>query len=152
MLAALVDRVTRRTPARGWLGGRSCCACALSDFTRATRSRTMHRATASSEPVLATARTLLAAAMPLIGGRGLTLLGADVTNLDGDRVQLELPLERRTAAALDRALDEIRERFGSGTVSRASFVDSDDSLAAWLRPGDSASSGAGLGPSAGQEP
>jgi DNA polymerase-4 len=96
----------------------------------------MHRATASTEPVLASARTLLAAAGPFIDGRPLTLLGLTLTNLDRDSGQLTLALERRDRAALDTALDEIRDRFGTGTVSRAAFLDSDDSLAAWLMPGD----------------
>ena len=138
VLAALVDRVTRRTRRAGLAGRTVVLRLRFEDFTRATRSRTMHRATASSEPVLATARALLAGAQPFIDGRPLTLLGLTLTNLERDSGQLALALERRDRAALDSALDEIRDRFGAGTVSRAAFVDSDDSLAAWLMPGDGA--------------
>ncbi len=141
VLAALVDRVTRRTRRAGLAGRTVVLRLRFEDFSRATRSRTMHRATASTEPVLATARTLLAAAQPLIDGRPLTLLGLTLTNLERDNGQLTLALERRDRAALDCALDEIRDRFGAGTVSRASFVDSDDSLAAWLMPGDGVTPG-----------
>jgi DNA polymerase-4 len=146
-LAALVDRVTRRTRQAGLAGRTVVVRLRFEDSTRATRSRTMHRATASTEPVLATARSLLASAQPFIDGRPLTLLGLTLTNLERDSGQLVLALEQRDRAALDVALDEIRDRFGAGTVSRASFVDSDDSLAAWLAPGESATRGAGLGPS-----
>jgi DNA polymerase-4 len=111
------------------------------DFTRATRSRTMYRATAASEPVLATARALLAAALPLIDDRPLTLVGVTLSNLERDGGQLLLPLERRDRAALDAALDEIRDRFGVGTVSRAALLDAEDSLAAWLMPGERGTSG-----------
>ena len=52
------------------------------DFTRATRSHTLPRATAHTETILATARGLLAAALPLIERRGLTLVGVSVANLD----------------------------------------------------------------------
>ena len=152
VLAALVDRVTRRTRRAGLAGRTVVLRFRFEDSSRATRSRTMHRASASTEPVLATARTLLAAAQPFIDGRPLTLLGLTLTNLERDSGQLALALERRDRSALDGALDEIRERFGPGTVSRAAYVDSDDSLAAWLLPGDGAPTGAGLGPRAGPSP
>jgi len=136
VLGALVDRVTRRARRAG-LGGRTVVLrLRFEDFARASRSRTMHRSTAASEPVLATARLLLATAQPFIDGRPLTLLGLALTNLERDSGQLSLALQRRDRAALDTALDEIRDRFGAGTVSRAAYLDSDDSLAAWLAPGD----------------
>ena len=43
------------------------------DFTRATRSHTLPHATQQTEPILATARALLAAAVPMIERQGLTL-------------------------------------------------------------------------------
>jgi DNA polymerase-4 len=142
VLGALVDRVTRRARRAGLCGRTVVLRLRFEDFARASRSRTMHRASASSEPVLATARMLLAAAQPFIDGRPLTLLGLALTNLERDSGQLSLAFERRDRAALDTALDEIRERFGAGAVSRAAFLDSDDSLAAWLAPGDDGAAGA----------
>ena len=136
VLGALVDRVTRRARRSGLCGRTVVLRLRFEDSARASRSRTMHRATASTEPVLATARMLLATAQPFIDGRPLTLLGMALANLERDSGQLSLALERRDRAALDSALDEIRDRFGAGTVSRAAFVDSDDSLAAWVMPGD----------------
>ncbi|MDX6704215.1 MAG: polymerase [Solirubrobacteraceae bacterium] len=141
MLTALVDRVTRRLR-RARLAGRTVILrFRFEDFTRAARSRTMHRATAASEPVLATARALLAAALPLIDDPPLTLVGVTLSNLERDSGQLLLPLEQRDRAALDAALDEIRDRFGAGTMSRAALLDAEDSLAAWLMPGDDGTSG-----------
>ena len=133
-LATLVDRVTRRMRRAGLAGRTVVLRLRFEDFTRATRSRTMPRATAATEPVLATARALLHAAGPLIADRPLTLVGITLSNLERDSGQLSLPLERRDRAALDTALDEIAERFGTGTVSRAVLRDDDDNLARWLTP------------------
>ena len=71
--------------------------------------------------MLATARRLLTASQPAIRRRGLTLLGITVTNLDGAGagVQLEFPFEGSPRVALDAAVDEVRDRFGTDALSRA---------------------------------
>jgi DNA polymerase IV len=96
------------------------------DFSRASRSLTLHRATAESRVILRAAKTLLITASPTIQRRGLTLIGMAVTNIepDGGGIQLVLPLYR-DQLALDRALDELRERFGPGTITRATLVGQD---------------------------
>jgi DNA polymerase-4 len=119
-LVAIVDRVTRRLRAAGRVGRTVVLRLRFDDFTRATRSHTMPRATAETRAILATARDLLAVALPLIERQGITLVGLAVTNLDrADAVQLPLPFDGFDAAALDSALDEVRERFGTKAVSRA---------------------------------
>ena len=93
------------------------------DYTRATRSATLPYATASTERVLATARTLLTEAFPLLESRGLTLVGVAVANHDAaDAVQLVLPFDRRESDALDAVVDLVRERFGSAAITRAVLV------------------------------
>jgi DNA polymerase-4 len=58
--------------------------------------------------------------MPLIVERGITLLGLSLSNLQDDRsVQLALPLDAAAGPALDVALDSVRGRFGSRSVTRA---------------------------------
>jgi len=90
------------------------------DFSHATRSHTLPQATAHTQTILAAVRWLLATAMPTIERRGLTLVGVAVGNLDDDgALQLALPLESRSGIALDAALDEVRDRFGSAAVTRA---------------------------------
>ena len=117
-LAALVDRVARRMRAAGRAGRTVMLRLRFDDFSRATRSHTLPRATAQTQVILVTARELLTTAMPLIRRQGLTLVGVTVANLDdGGADQLELPFERQSA--LDAALDEVRERFGSDAVIRA---------------------------------
>ena len=77
------------------------------DFTRATRSRTLPEPTDRTDIVMATARGLLAEAMPTIRDRGCTLLGLSLTNLDPrDSIQLTLPFDTtgpRGASRADRA-------------------------------------------------
>jgi DNA polymerase-4 len=57
--------------------------------------------------------------MPLIHERGVTMVGVTVGNLDNDNeLQLPLPFDGDAGAALDAALDGVRDRFGSGAVTR----------------------------------
>jgi DNA polymerase IV len=140
VLIALVDRVTRRMRSKGRTGRTVILRLRFADFSRATRSRTLPRATASTAAILGAARTLLKAARPLYARTGLTLLGVTVTNLGrtGSGVQLELPIDRGTGAALDAAVDEVRERFGANAVTRATLLRRDRTLGAWLLPGEEA--------------
>jgi DNA polymerase-4 len=105
------------------------------DFSRATRSHTLPEATSQTPAILATARELLAASVPLIESRGITLLGVTLGNLDDGRaIQLALPLDRARPGALDAALDDIRDRFGSAAVTRAVLLGRDQGLTVPLLP------------------
>jgi DNA polymerase-4 len=122
-LVTLVDRVTRRMRKAGRSGRTVVLRLRFGDYTRATRSATLPYATASTERVLATARTLVAEAFPLLESRGLTLVGIAVANLDdADAVQLVLPFDRRESEALDAVVDLVRERFGSAAITRGVLV------------------------------
>ena len=119
VLISLVDRVTRRMRRARRVCRTVTLRLRFGDFSRATRSHTLSEATAQTQTLLAAARGLLAAALPLIRSQGLTLIGVAFGNLDGDgAVQLALPLDRRETKALDAALDEVRDRFGSGAITR----------------------------------
>ena len=119
LLVTLVDRVMRRLRAKERGGRTVTLRLRFDDYTRATRSRTLPHPTAGTGAVLAAARALLDGAIPLIERRGITLLGITVANLT-DHAQLELPLDRPPDAALDAAIDEIRERFGTNAIRRGS--------------------------------
>ena len=122
-LAALVDRVTRRMRSAHRAGRTITLRLRFGDFTRATRSRSLLKATMQTRAILETARGLLREARPLIDERGLTLVGVAVGNLDGDgAVQLELPFEAPVEDSLDIALDAVRDRFGSSSVTRAASL------------------------------
>ena len=119
LLVSLVDRVTRRARAANRAGRTVALRFRFADFSRATRSRTLPHPTAGTGAILAAARTLLAAARPMIERRGITLLGITVANLS-HAAQLELPLDPRVDPALDLAIDEIRNRFGTDAIRRGS--------------------------------
>ena len=120
VLVGLVDRVTRRMRAGHRVGRTVVLRLRFDDFSRASRSHTMPLATAHTPTVLATARGLLANAQSMIYDRGLTLVGVAVANLDDDdAVQLPLPFDRLGGGALDAALDDVRDRFGTSAVTRA---------------------------------
>jgi DNA polymerase IV len=123
-LMTLVDRVSRRMRT----ARRACRTVVLrlrfDDYSRATRSHTLAEATTRTATLLRIARGLLAASRAVIARRGLTLIGIALTNLcDEKAIQLALPFDR--AAGLDRTLDELRDRFGAGAISRGTLLGQD---------------------------
>jgi DNA polymerase-4 len=135
VVLGLVDRVTRRLRAAGRAGRTVVLRLRFEDFSRVTRSHTLPRPTSDTEVVLATVRALLAGTSPLIERRGLTLVGMAVANLDRDGLtQLTLPFTGRDSPALDAALDQVRDRFGSAAVTRAVLVGRDPGWSPPLLP------------------
>jgi DNA polymerase-4 len=120
ILIGLVERVTGRLRKAQRVGRTVVLRVRFDDFTRATRSHTLPQPTAETARVLAVARALLASLQPVVRRRGLTLVGVAVANLDDDApLQLPLPLDPAAGGALDAALDEIRDRYGTRAVGRA---------------------------------
>jgi DNA polymerase-4 len=134
VVVGIVDRVTRRMRAAERVGRTVVLRLRFDDFSQATRSHTLARATAQTQMVLVTVRALLAAATPMIERQGLTMIGVAVGNLDGGgAVQLTLPFDR-DRGALDVALDDVRERFGSTAVTRAVLLGRDPGLSMPMLP------------------
>ena len=135
VVIALVDRVTRRLRGAGRVGATIVLRLRFDDFSRASRSHTLPQATAETATILATVQWLLELAAPMIERRGLTLVGIAVANLSDDSaVQLPLPFTRRDRAALDAAVDEVRARFGTTSVTRAVLLGRDEGLQVPLLP------------------
>ena len=135
VLVGLVDRVTRRMRVARRVGRTVVLRLRFGDYSRATRSQTLFWATAQTQTILTAARGLLSEAMPSIERQGVTLVGIAVGNLaDDSAVQLALPFDRRASRALDAALDEVRERFGSAAITRAALVGRDQGLLVPLLP------------------
>jgi DNA polymerase-4 len=135
VVLGLVDRVTRRLRAAGRVGRTVTLRLRFDDFSRATRSHTLPRATAETRPILETVRGLLDAATPMIRAQGLTLVGMSIGNLDDARaVQLALPFDHSDGVALDAALDGVRRRFGTASVTRAVQLGRREALTAPLLP------------------
>ena len=134
-LIALMDRVTRRLRRANRVCRTVTIRMRFGDFTRATRSHTLTEATAQTHTLLAAARALLAAAMPTIQSQGLTLIGISLGNLGSDgAVQLALPLDRRETPALDRAVDNLRDRFGSSAIRRGVLLGREEGSSVPLLP------------------
>jgi len=135
VLVGLVDRICGRLR-----GARRMCRTVVlrlrfADFSRATRSHTLLEATSDTATILATARGLLAAAMPTIERQGLTLIGISLTNLsDGRTLQLALPFEDQRAGLIDATLDIVRDRFGADAITRAVLLGRDPGISMPLLP------------------
>ena len=135
VVVGLVDRVTRRMRTAERVGRTVVLRLRFDDFSRASRAHTLPQATAHTRTILAAVRWLLATVMPTIELKGLTLVGIAVSGLDDDiPLQLGLPFDRGCGTALDDALDEIRERFGSNAVTRAVLLGRDQGLVVPLLP------------------
>jgi DNA polymerase IV len=135
VLVGLVDRITRRMRAASRVGRTVVLRLRFDDYSRATRSHTLVQATAQTQPILAAARALLAAAWPMIEREGLTLVGVAVGNLDNrGMIQLALPFDRDGGSALDAVLDAVRDRFGSAAINRATMLGRDLGLSVPMLP------------------
>jgi DNA polymerase-4 len=134
-LVGLIDRVTRRLRRGERVARTVVLRLRFADYTRATRSRTVAEATAQTDTLLHTARTLLWDALPLIRAQGITLIGVAVTNLqDAHAVQLALPLDGPDLPAIDAVVDGIRERFGTAAITRGVLVGRDPGLSVPVLP------------------
>jgi DNA polymerase-4 len=135
VLVGIVDRVTRRLRKAGRIGRTVVLRLRFNDFSRVTRSHTLPWPSAETQTILTTARWLLLTASPLVDRKGLTLVGLAVANLEDDRpLQLPLPVDPRGDGALDTAVDVIRERFGSGAITRAVLLSRESGLIVPLLP------------------
>jgi DNA polymerase-4 len=126
----LVDRVTARLRHAELRARTATLKIRYANFETLTRSRTLPTATDVSTVFLATARDLLD---ELDWGRGVRLLGVSLSGLTpvaGSQRVLDLDdagprrgagVERR--AAVERAVDAVRDRFGTRSVGPASLVD-----------------------------
>ena len=135
VLAQLIDRVAGRLRK----AKRSCRTVVLrlrfADFARATRSHTLPQATTDTEVLLVAARGLLRAVLPALLDRGCTLVGVSLANLDNeDALQLTLPFDEVEPGALDAAVDQVRDRFGTVAVTRAVLLGRDPGLSVPLLP------------------
>jgi DNA polymerase-4 len=134
-LIALVDRLARRLRKAHRVCRTVTLRLRFDDFSRATRSHTMPDATADTLALLTAGRVLLGDALPLIEDRGITLIGIAFSNLFGDdAVQLALPLDGATSMVIDTTLDDLRERFGSGSVTRGVLLGRREGLQVPLLP------------------
>ena len=105
------------------------------DFAKATRSHTVGAATDRTTVLLAVAQGLLAAALPEIEERGITLIGISLSQLTrGDHIQPELPIDWGEGTRLDTVLDAVRDKYGAASVARAAQLGRDPGWSTPLLP------------------
>lgn len=126
MLTQIVDRLARRLRD----GDRGCRTVVLrlrfGDFTKATRSRSLHAPSDRTAVLLTAARGLLDAAQPEIAARGITLIGISFGQLvRGDEVPQELAIDWGESSRLDDVADAVRDRFGAASLARAAQLGRD---------------------------
>jgi DNA polymerase IV len=135
VLVGIVDRLGGRLRKANRVCRTIVLRLRFGDFSRATRSHTLPQATCETQTILAVARGLFAAALPVIEARGATLVGLTLGNLEDDRaVQLALPFDGGRGPALDVALDDVHERFGADSVVRAVLLGRDQGLSVPMLP------------------
>ena len=133
MLLGLADRVCRRLRRAGRVARSVHVRLRFDDFTRITRSHTLARATDETSVVVVIARGLLGSARQRIDRDGCTLLGLSLSGLDdADAMQLSLPFAE--AAAVDRVLDGVRDKYGSTAITRAVLLGRDEGITMPMLP------------------
>ena len=126
ILTQIVDRLARRLRDRDRVCRTVVLRLRYGDYAKATRSRTIGTASDRTPLLLAVARGLLAAALPEIAERGITLIGISLSQLGrADELPPELPIDWDDGMRLDTVLDAVRDRFGATSVARAAQLGRD---------------------------
>lgn len=148
----LADRVASRLRRGDVVARTVTLKVRFADFRTITRAHTLPHATDTAAEITEVARALLAEIDPAPGVR---LVGVTASHLvPAGAVQASLPLgadldraaeERRRHAAVERAVDEVRERFGTGAVGPATLLpapegegegeEEEEDGRTWRRPG-----------------
>ncbi|MEU1973654.1 DNA polymerase IV [Microbacterium sp. NPDC019599] len=126
ILTQIVDRLARRLRDKDRVCRTVVLRLRYGDFARATRSRSLRFPTERTAVLLAVAQGLLAAALPEIEERGITLIGVTFSQLGrAEDAPPELPIDFEDGARLDTVLDAVRDRFGATSVARAAQLGRD---------------------------
>ena len=90
------------------------------DFTTITRQTTLAQPTDSASDIYQTAASLLAATLKR--GLKVRLLGVRATNLTAGRQLGLFDVDSEKRSRLEKAVDELRDRFGPKTIRRATLI------------------------------
>jgi DNA polymerase IV len=128
-LLHLADRALSRLRAHELAAGCVSVKIRRADFTTYTRQRTLEPPTQDTAVVSAAAKTLLEQWLTTQPNAAVRLLGVGVSDLQTVRQgDLFLSVAPAQGSRLDSAIDDIRGRFGEGSLTRASLLP--------IRPGD----------------
>lgn len=123
-LLRLVERTARRIRKQQLMAGTVQVKIRRSDFKTYTRQRRIEPPSDSTDRIYAIARELLHTWLAGNPGARIRLLGVGGSNLarSGQPDLFDSPAER-PGTALDRTVDEIRDRFGAASLGRARTMD-----------------------------
>jgi DNA polymerase-4 len=115
LLWRLSEKVSSRLKTASLAGSTITLKLKTADFRQRTRSQTVHSPTQLAAKIFATSREMLAKE---IDGTAFRLMGAGVSALQpGSQADDTDMLDRRSAHA-ERAMDDLRRKFGSAAVMR----------------------------------
>lgn len=121
-LLKLADRTAARLRAHELAAGCVQVKIRRADFETSTRQRTLCPPTADTQPIAATAQRLLTEWLRRNPTCAVRLLGVGVAELKPQTQGDLFTVEPARTTRLDAAVDEIRDRFGSATLTRASLL------------------------------
>ena len=121
-LTALADRAAARLRAQGLAAGRVAVKIRRADFKTYTRQCVLGQPTQDTSVVSGAARRLLAGWLAEQPNAALRLLGVGTGDLGTLRQPDLFVTEPAKDTRLDAAVDDIRGRFGSGLLTRASLL------------------------------
>jgi DNA polymerase-4 len=120
LLWRLSEKVSARLKAGDLAGSTITLKLKTADFRQRTRSQTVHSPTQLAAKIFATSREMLAKE---IDGTAFRLMGTGVSALrPGSQADDTDMLDRRSAHA-ERAMDDLRRKFGNGAVIRGIAYD-----------------------------
>ena len=123
-LLRLTERTTSRLRKQSLAAGTVQVKIRQPDFKTFTRQRTIRPASENTDQIYAVARKLLHEWLTGNPGASIRLLGVGSSNLvPAGQQDLFGSVDERPATAVDRAVDEIRDRFGSASLGRARTLD-----------------------------
>jgi DNA polymerase-4 len=120
-LLRLADRTAARLRAHGLSAKTVHVKIRRADFLTFTRQRSLGAPTNDTAVIAAAAKDLLAAWLLKQQGAAVRLLGVGVSELH-EGIQRDLFAAASGPARLDSTVDGIRERFGKGSLTRASLL------------------------------
>jgi DNA polymerase-4 len=120
MLWRLSEKVSSRLKAGDLAGSTITLKLKTADFRQRTRSQTVHSPTQLAAKIFATSREMLAKE---IDGTAFRLMGTGVSALRPGSVADDTDMLDRRSAHAERAMDDLRKKFGNAAVIRGIAYD-----------------------------